>query len=278
MISYRRTLTYLYALQLRGMKLGLRNTRQLLRFLGDPHKTFPSIHLAGTNGKGSTSAFLASIMMEAGLRTGLYTSPHLVRFGERIRIDGKELSEERLVSYVRDLRRTIDSIGATFFEATTAIAFRYFADEHIDMGVIETGLGGRFDSTNVLVPVASVITTIGLDHTDVLGDTVEKIAKEKGGIIKPRVPVILGHIHGAPLSVLRDLARARHAPLRLATVSASCIAVERQGALSLRFRTGLLHGVTITPGFGGSFQVDNAQLAIAVATVLKASAPPPWPD
>ena len=176
MPTYQQTLQYLYRLQWRGMKFGLRNTRRLLQYAGHPERRFASVHLAGTNGKGSTSAFLASIAVEGGLKTGLYTSPHLLRFTERIRVNGAELSEERLVYYVKDLRRVIESVHATFFEATTCIAFRFFADENVDLAVVETGLGGRFDATNVLFPLASVITSIGLDHTQYLGSTPEQIA------------------------------------------------------------------------------------------------------
>lgn len=164
-------LRYLYGLQYRGMKFGLRNIRALLASAGHPERAFPSIHVAGTNGKGSTSAFLASVLREAGCRTGLYTSPHLIRFTERITVNGREIAQNRLAYYVAVLRPAIEKAGATFFEATTCVAFLYFADEGVDIAVVEAGLGGRLDATNVLRPLVSVITNVSFDHREFLGNT-----------------------------------------------------------------------------------------------------------
>ena len=166
----------MFDLQYLGIKVGLDNIRALLAWVGNPHATFSSIHIAGTNGKGSTASLIASVLTAAGYRTGLYTSPHLLSFNERIRIDGGMISDGDLVRYTERLRPSICQRRATFFEATTAIAFQYFSDQQVDIAVIETGLGGRLDATNVLAPVVSVITSIDLDHTEYLGTTIKEMA------------------------------------------------------------------------------------------------------
>ena len=199
------------------MKFGLRNIRALLKSVGNPQNWYPTIHVAGTNGKGSTTCFLASIFKEGGYKTGLYTSPHLVSFTERIRINGKEISERRLIGYVDRLRPAIEANEATFFEATTAIAFLYFADERVDIAVIETGLGGRLDSTNVLQPILSIITSIGLDHMEYLGPTLKQIAAEKAGIIKPATPLLVGRIVPEAEAVIRGIARRKRIPFHRAS-------------------------------------------------------------
>jgi dihydrofolate synthase/folylpolyglutamate synthase len=172
-----------------GIKPGLERTKKLCKFAGNPEKKFKSIHIAGTNGKGSVCSFTASILMESGYKTGIYTSPHLIDFNERIQIDGKLITDEEIVEIAEFLLPEADRINATFFEITTVIAFKFFADNNIDIAVIETGMGGRFDSTNVIKPIMSIITSIGIDHVEYLGDTLEKIAYEKAGIIKYKVPV-----------------------------------------------------------------------------------------
>ncbi len=268
--DYRSTVAYLYGLQYRGIKYGLRNIRSLLAACGHPELAFPSIHIAGTNGKGSTASFLASILQESGCRTGLYTSPHLIRFTERVRINGVEIEERRLVHYVRELRPAIEKTRATFFEATTAIAFRYFADERIDIGVIETGLGGRLDATNVLTPLVSVITNVALDHTEYLGPTVAAIAGEKAGIIKPGVPVVTASVSHDALRELRAVARAKKSPFRhVWDITAARVVGSRAGHAIVRFG-GLpwkLHPVLL--GHAGEHQVTNAALAL---TALAAAA------
>jgi dihydrofolate synthase/folylpolyglutamate synthase len=266
--NYLETLRYLYDLQWRGMKFGLRNTRAILKQIGNPHRRFSSVHLAGTNGKGSTSAYLASIALEGGLKTGLYTSPHLLRFTERIRVNGTELSEDRLVYYVNDLRRAIESVHATFFEATTCVAFRYFADENVELAVVETGLGGRFDATNVLLPLASVITSIGLDHTQYLGSSPARIAFEKGGIIKRGIPVVTGALGREASGVLRRIAEKREAPFVLASRRAPCAIGRTRAGYRMTFKGGLAKGLAVTPGLRGIHQVRNAQLAVATLSVL----------
>ncbi|MGB2957522.1 MAG: bifunctional folylpolyglutamate synthase/dihydrofolate synthase, partial [Bacteroidota bacterium] len=162
MKSYKETLSFLYSLQGRGVKLGLRNIQALLQSLGNPERGFPSIHIAGTNGKGSTAAFLASVFQEAGYRTGLYTSPHLVSFTERIRVNGRQIPVPAVLRLTQSLRSDIERYHATFFESTTAVAFAYFAEQNVDVAVVETGLGGRLDATNVLTPLVSVVTNISI--------------------------------------------------------------------------------------------------------------------
>jgi dihydrofolate synthase/folylpolyglutamate synthase len=174
-----------------AFKRDLTNTLRLCEALGNPQRKFKSVHVAGTNGKGSTSHMLASVLQEAGYKTGLYTSPHLKAFTERIKINGSEVSEKFVVDFVNRVQYLIKEIQPSFFEITVAMAFDYFAQEGVDVAVVEVGLGGRLDSTNVITPVVSVITNIGWDHQDLLGDTLPKIAFEKAGIIKKQVPVVV---------------------------------------------------------------------------------------
>ncbi len=251
------------------MKFGLRNIRALMKYAGHPEKRFPSIHVAGTNGKGSTASYLASIAMEAGYRTGLYTSPHLLRFTERIRINGTELSEERLVYYVKALRPAIEASRATFFEATTAVAFLYFADERVELAVIETGMGGRFDATNIVVPLVSVITNVALDHTEHLGSTLPKIAREKGGIIKERVPVVTGAKDPSVLEVFRQIARKKQTRVyRTEDVARGVPTPGIQGRHGVRLTTGFMRGKKVVPGLPGEHQATNARLAIAAYDLI----------
>lgn len=182
----------LYARQRAGIKPGLSRTVEILRELGKPHEELISIHIAGTNGKGSQAAMLASILMEAGYKTGLYTSPHLVEFNERIRINGEMISDEDIIRLAELSLPIAENIDGTFFEITTAMAFKYFAEHQVDIAIVETGMGGRYDSTNVLHPLMSVISRVGFDHAEYLGSTIEKITFEKAGIIKPGIPVIIG--------------------------------------------------------------------------------------
>jgi dihydrofolate synthase / folylpolyglutamate synthase len=190
--SYRDALRWLYATQVSGVKLGLENVRWLLEALGNPHQQLACIHIAGTNGKGSVSAMLDSVARTAGLRTGLYTSPHLVRFNERIQVSGQPISDEELLAGIGVIREAIAKSGCTptFFEITTALGFLHFLSRRVDLAIMETGLGGRLDATNLITPLVSVLTSIDLDHQRILGDSTAKIAREKAGIIKPGVPVV----------------------------------------------------------------------------------------
>lgn len=196
-----------------GFNEGLAVTMALDEYFGHPHRSFKSIHIAGTNGKGSVSHTIAAHLQKTGWRVGLYTSPHLVDFRERIRIDGEMIPEEYVVKFVEENREFFEPLRPSFFELTTALAFKYFAEQHIDIAVIEVGLGGRLDCTNIISPVLSVITNISLDHTDMLGDTLALIAREKAGIIKPHVPVIIGESLPDTRPVFEAIASERQAPI-----------------------------------------------------------------
>ena len=197
-------------------KADIQPTIDMMAALGNPERKFKSIHVAGTNGKGSVSHFLASILQEAGYKVGLYTSPHLVDFRERIRINGEMIPQSAVVDFVDDHRDMFDRLHLSFFEMTVGLAFDYFAKEQVDIAVIEVGMGGRLDSTNVIVPELSIITNIGLDHTQFLGDTLEKIAGEKAGIIKEGVPVVIGETQPETAPVFLKTAADRHAPITFA--------------------------------------------------------------
>lgn len=186
------TLEKLYALQMFGMKLGLENIRKFLQLLGNPQNNLKCFHVAGSNGKGSTASFIASILQTAGFKTGLYTSPHFVKFNERIRINGTEIEDEFIASFYNQHEHFINENKLTFFEVTTALAFTYFSEKKVKYAVIETGLGGRLDATNVIKPLAVVLTSISLEHTQYLGNTLAEIASEKAAIIKPKAKVFLG--------------------------------------------------------------------------------------
>jgi dihydrofolate synthase/folylpolyglutamate synthase len=198
-MTYQETLDYMNAqlpmyqrIGAAAYKANLDNTLAICDLLGNPQNSFRSIHIAGTNGKGSTSSMLSSILQEKGLRTGLYTSPHLTDFRERIRINGIMIPEEKVIRFIETFKSDFDRIRPSFFEMTIGLAFDYFREEEVDIAIIEVGLGGRLDSTNIITPLLSVITNISFDHKQFLGDTLEKIAKEKAGIIKPRIPVVIG--------------------------------------------------------------------------------------
>ncbi len=211
---------YLYALKAGGVKFGIDRMRRLVAELGHPERSYPVIHVAGTNGKGSVSAMLEAILRTAGWRTGLYTSPHLVKLGERVQVDRQLLTEAEIVAYARDLQPVAARAAAfapdehaTFFEFMTAMAFLQFQRRHVDAAIIEVGMGGRLDATNVVQPEIAVITSIGLDHVAELGDTVEKIAAEKAGIIKPGRPVVVGRMPSGAERVIREVATANNAPV-----------------------------------------------------------------
>lgn len=198
-MNYAQTIEYLFtttpSFQQVGAdayKPGLERIREFCHYLGDPQNNYHTIHVAGTNGKGSVSHMLASVLQHAGYRVGLFTSPHLRDFRERMRVDGEMISERGVVDFVANHKAKMRELDLSFFEMTTAMAFDFFAASDVEVAVIETGLGGRLDATNVITPEVSVVTNIGLEHTDLLGDTIEKVAGEKAGIIKPRVPIVLG--------------------------------------------------------------------------------------
>ena len=201
-MTYAQTIDYLYASQpafhlvgASAYKPGLDNTYRLMAHLGNPHERLRAVHVAGTNGKGSTSHLIAAALQAQGYKVGLFTSPHLVDFRERIRISGEMIPEETVVQFVANHRAFLDELRPSFFETTMALAFWYFAQQQVDIAVVEVGLGGRLDSTNILTPLLSVITNIGIDHTEFLGDTLAQIAAEKAGIMKPHVPCVIGETH-----------------------------------------------------------------------------------
>ena len=264
----------LYALERFGIKLGLDVVRELLRRLGDPQDAFPAIHVTGTNGKGSTCAFLASMFRAAGYRVGLYTSPHLVKFNERIRIDGAMIADDDVARLYQEIRPHAAAMAArnetdqpTFFEVTTAMAFRHFAERRVDVAVIEVGMGGRLDATNVVHPDACVITRIGLEHTENLGRTVERIAREKSGIIKPRVPVVT--VDQPTLAIIAAKAEELKCPL---TVVGRDVRCSRAG-FDLEGQDLLLEdgeAVAARIRLLGAFQPENAAVAYATALAVKA--------
>ncbi len=219
-MTYQQTLDHLYAQLPMYSRIGaaaykedLDNTIALCDAIGNPHTQFKSIHIAGTNGKGSTSHMLAAILQQAGYKTGLYTSPHIKDFGERIKINGEMINEDFVVDFVERTESISAQIKPSFFELTVAMAFDYFAKEKVDIAVIETGLGGRLDSTNIIVPLLSIITNIGYDHMDLLGDSLEKIAREKAGIIKPGVPVVIGEYLPETKNIFIEKAKQVNAPI-----------------------------------------------------------------
>lgn len=214
-MNYQQTLDYMYArlpmfsrVGSDAVKSGFANIIALCEILGNPHQKTKFIHVAGTNGKGSVSHMLAAVLQSAGYRTGLYTSPHLKDFRERVKVNGQMIDESRVVDFIERIKPFIESIQPSFFEITVAMAFDHFAAEGTDIAIIETGLGGRLDSTNIIEPVLSVITNIGWDHVQILGDTLEKIAMEKAGIIKPNIPVVVGEKKAETEDVFRDKAAA----------------------------------------------------------------------
>ncbi len=218
--DYQQTLEYLYRVLPMFQRVGavaykrdLSNTIALCEALGNPHLKFKSIHVGGTNGKGSSSHMLAAILQRQGYRVGLYTSPHLKEFTERIRVNGAEVSKEFVVSFVAQIRPEIERIKPSFFEITVAMAFDYFASQHVDLAVIEVGLGGRLDSTNVITPLVSLITNIGFDHKDILGDTLTAIAGEKAGIIKPEIAVVISERQSEIEHVFITKAKSNHSPI-----------------------------------------------------------------
>lgn len=219
-MTYQETIQYLYnrlpVYQHAGSsayKEGLDNILALDQYFGHPHNRYRTIHVGGTNGKGSTSHLLAAILRQSGYKVGLYTSPHLLDFRERIRVDGEKISEEYVVDFVAKHKHQYEKLQPSFFEVTTMMAFCYFADKEVDLAIIEVGLGGRLDSTNIVSPIMSVITNISFDHTLYLGDTLAKIAGEKAGIIKPHIPVVIGEAEGEVRRVFEKKASDLNAPV-----------------------------------------------------------------
>ncbi len=254
----------------KAIKKDLNNIRHLCHFLNAPHLKYPVIHVAGTNGKGTVSHILAAILQANGLRTGLYTSPHYTDYRERIRIDGQMISEEQVVRFVNKITSEIEAIRPSFFELSVAMAFDHFANEKVDIAVIETGLGGRLDSTNIVSPLLSVITNIGIDHQAMLGDTLPLIAAEKAGIIKPGVPVVIGERHPSTDRVWTEKAGERKSPLTFAQdiVRLKQYEIAPSGLVfSLEASPSLPTGILSTD-LHGPFQEANLTTALAAFEIL----------
>jgi dihydrofolate synthase/folylpolyglutamate synthase len=276
-MDYQQTIDFLFSqlpvFQREGKaayKDNLDNTLALDAYFNHPHKKFKTIHVAGTNGKGSVSHMIASVLKESGLKTGLYTSPHLTDFRERIKVNGMMMDKDSVVEFVNSHKPIIEELKPSFFELTVAMAFNYFAREQVDVAVIEVGMGGRLDSTNIIKPVLSIITNIGLDHTQFLGTTLEQIAKEKAGIIKDHVPVIIGAQQDETTPVFEEIANVRKAPL--------CFASKRFYISKAVLENDLLHlaiknkqsGTTLELELDllGNYQKDNLLTVMAAMQML----------
>ena len=266
MSSYKESVSYLYGLERLGIKPGLDRTRTLLHNLGDPQRDFPSVIIAGTNGKGSTSAMIERVMREAGFRTGLYTSPHLECINERIRVSGRSVSDRRFVTLVDSVRRAgSEELGATFFEFMTAMAMVHFKESAVDFAIIEVGLGGRLDATNVIDPVTTVITSVALDHSAILGSSLKRVAFQKAGVIKAGVPVVTAVADDAPLRVIEKTAMEKSAPLFI--LRRDFRMVHSRGALVYKGSALTVGGIELP--LRGEHQVSNAATAVAAASALR---------
>ena len=248
-------------------KEGLENTLLLDKHFNHPHQQYQTIHIAGTNGKGSCSHTLAAILQEAGYKVGLYTSPHLVDFRERIRVNGTCIPEERVVRFVEEERAFFEPLHPSFFEITTALAFLYFAEQKVDIAVIEVGLGGRLDCTNIISPLLSVITNISFDHVQFLGNTLDKIASEKAGIIKPNTPVIIGETTPETRPVFIEKALRCQASIRFAEEEHELQAINEAYDGTREYQT--LHFGTINGVLNGDCQIKNTQTILAAVSELQ---------
>jgi len=261
-MTYSSAVAYLYRLQKHGIKLGLTTMTALMVRLGMPQTRYRTLHIAGTNGKGSTAAMAAAVLQAAGYRVGLYTSPHLVDFRERIRVNGEMIDESRVAQLTERFQALCQpDLLPTFFEYTTAMAFQHFADSGVDVAVLEVGLGGRFDATNVVTPMACAVTTISLDHQEYLGTTLSSIAFEKAGIIKPGVPVVLGRLGEEARQTIEQVARERHAPVFQIHENFQTEGAEPQ---QFSYRGLGMQYDRLTCALEGRHQLDNAACALAL--------------
>lgn len=279
--AYQTTLDYLYhklpVFSLQGksaLKHDLTNIRKLCTALGNPQEQFRSIHIAGTNGKGSTSHAIAAILQHAGYKTGLYTSPHLVDFRERILIGGLPIGREWVVSFMERYQELIEEVQPSFFEVTVAMAFKAFAETETDIAVIEAGLGGRLDSTNIITPLLSVITNISFDHKDILGHTLKEIASEKAGIIKPGVPVLIGEQHPETTQVFFQKAVQQHSTVYYAEAHWELVNISRNTAEQRYYKavhSAHRHMYELHTDLQGDYQRQNIKTALAATEILIAS-------
>lgn len=275
-MNYPQTLDYLYAklpmfarLGAAAIKKDLDNTLKFCAHLDHPEKKFKSIHIAGTNGKGSTSHMLASIFQCAGFKTGLYTSPHLKDFRERIRINGEMISEEEVVDFVAENQNFIEDLAPSFFEATVAMAFQHFAEHQVDIAVIEVGLGGRLDSTNVIHPELSVITNISYDHMNLLGNTLPEIAREKAGIIKKNTPVIIGEMQDEVVSVFKNKAAENNSLIRFASEEWSLRSSEIDGSFRKVELENEKGKQSLSLDLLGTYQLKNIKTVLSAVDQLR---------
>ena len=273
-MNYQETLNYLYNstpvfehVGAVAYKEGLQNTLALDKHFNHPHTNFKTIHIAGTNGKGSCSHSLASILQEAGYKVGLYTSPHLVDFRERIRVNGQCISKERVVKFVKDERKFFEPLHPSFFELTTALAFKYFDEQKVDIAIIEVGLGGRLDCTNIISPILSIITNISFDHTQFLGDTLAKIAAEKAGIIKKGVPVIIGEANEETRPVFQSKANEVNSDIVFAEDNA--IVTSSSPIVDGGRRYNLSNNSTLVGELSGDYQERNMNTILCACNILK---------
>ncbi len=272
-MNYTQTIDYLYnqrpAFERQGAggyKPGLQTSRDLDELFGHPHRHYRIIHVAGTNGKGSVSHMLAAVLQLCGYRVGLFTSPHFVDFRERIRIDGKMIPQDEVVRFVQEFKQMNYSGTPSFFELTSTMAFRYFADQRVDIAVIETGLGGRLDSTNIVTPILSVITNVSFDHTEFLGDTLPQIAAEKAGIIKAGVPAVIGEAEGEVRQVFEQTAARLQSPITFAQDQQQVIEASHQAGHLMVTTT--RHGV-IDSELAGDYQLCNINTVLTAVRVLE---------
>lgn len=273
-MNYQETLNYLYNstpvfehVGAVAYKEGLQNTLALDKHFNHPHTNFKTIHIAGTNGKGSCSHSLASILQEAGYKVGLYTSPHLVDFRERIRVNGQCISKERVVKFVKDERKFFEPLHPSFFELTTALAFKYFDEQKVDIAIIEVGLGGRLDCTNIISPILSIITNISFDHTQFLGDTLAKIAAEKAGIIKKGVPVIIGEANEETRPVFQSKANEVNSDIVFAEDNA--IVTSSSPIVDGGRRYNLSNNSSLVGELSGDYQERNMNTILCACNILK---------
>lgn len=278
-MNYSETIEYLYStlpmftrMGNKAYKADITNIRTLCEVIGNPQQKFKSIHIGGTNGKGSTSHMLAAILQIAGYKTGLYTSPHLRDFRERIRINGEMISENKVVSFIEQNKSVLEQVKPSFFETTVAMAFEHFAKEEVDIAVIEVGLGGRLDSTNIINPLLSIITNIGFDHVDILGNTLKKIATEKAGIIKPKTPVIIGQKQTETTEVFNQVAQLMESKIVFASEGYHIQKIQSQYPQQLHIESINLNTLAtndIHLDLTGSYQLKNVTTVLTAVDELR---------
>ena len=277
-MTYQETIDYLYSqlpmfskVGISAYKKDLHNTIALCNHIGNPQEKYKSIHIAGTNGKGSTSHMIAAILQESGYKVGLYTSPHLKDFGERIRVNGQKISESFVVDFTERNIAIAKEIEPSFFEMTVAMAFEYFAEQHVDFAVIETGLGGLLDSTNIITPILSVITNIGYDHQNILGNTLEEIATQKAGIIKQNIPVVIGETLPETKPIFLETALRKSATIRFAEEDYITSYIDSEGELLLCNVSDVAENVTekFRTSLSGLYQAKNICTVLAAVKELR---------